>query len=95
MNNRDLDYFIVAARMLNLGIASQNLNITQPALSKSIARLEKELGISLFSRSGRGLILTEAGEMLYQRGMVLQHPRDEIVTLMAELGSGQYGRAHA
>lgn len=91
LNNRDLDYFIVAARMLNLGIASQNLNITQPALSKSIARLEKELGISLFSRSGRGLILTEAGEVLYQRGIILQHSREEIVTLMAELGSGNKG----
>lgn len=91
MNNRDLDYFIVAARMLNLGIASQNLNITQPALSKSIARLEKELGISLFSRTGRGLALTEAGEVLYQRGKILQHSRQEIVTLMAELGSGNQG----
>lgn len=88
MNNRDLEYFIVAAKIMNLGQASQNLNITQPALSKSIARLEKDLNIKLFKRSGRGLVLTEAGAILYQRGLMLQSSWDDVAKTMAELSSG-------
>ncbi|THD43131.1 LysR family transcriptional regulator, partial [Enterobacteriaceae bacterium ML5] len=58
LKHRDLEYFVTAAEIMNLRLASQNLNITQPALSKSITRLEKELNIKLFKRAGRGLELT-------------------------------------
>lgn len=91
MNNRDLEYFVAAAKIMNLGQASQNLNITQPALSKSIARLEKELNIKLFKRAGRGLALTEAGAFLYQRGLMLQSAWDEMGKIMSELSSGSGG----
>lgn len=91
MNNRDLAYFMVAAKIMNLGQASQNLNITQPALSKSITRLEKELNIKLFQRAGRGLALTEAGEILYQRGLQLQSSWDDVVKTMEELSNGRRG----
>lgn len=91
MNNRDLDYFIAAAKIMNLGQASQNLNITQPALSKSIARLESDLNIKLFTRSGRGLALTEAGSVLYQRGLTLQSAWDEVAKTMTELSNGSGG----
>ncbi|XBS71893.1 LysR family transcriptional regulator [Acerihabitans sp. KWT182] len=91
MNNRDLDYFVVAAQIMNLGLASQNLNITQPALSKAITRLEKELKIKLFKRAGRGLELTEAGSILYQRGLSLQSAYHEITEVMTELSSGAGG----
>ncbi|ROR13140.1 LysR family transcriptional regulator [Erwinia sp. JUb26] len=91
MNNRELGYFMEAARIMNLGQASQNLNITQPALSKSIARLEKDLNIKLFKRSGRGLALTEAGDILYQRGLMLQSSWDDVAKTMAELSHGRRG----
>nr|WP_314426117.1 LysR family transcriptional regulator [uncultured Erwinia sp.] len=91
MNNRELGYFMEAARIMNLGQASQNLNITQPALSKSIARLEKDLNIKLFKRSGRGLVLTEAGDILYQRGLMLQSSWDDVAKTMAELSNGRRG----
>ncbi|WP_341870774.1 LysR family transcriptional regulator [Rahnella contaminans] len=91
INNRDLDYFVTAAEMINLRLASQNLNITQPALSKSITRLEKELGIKLFKRVGRGLELTEAGRILYQRGLALQNSYHEMAEVMTELSSGAGG----
>jgi len=91
MNNRELGYFMEAARIMNLGLASQNLNITQPALSKSIARLEKDLNIKLFKRSGRGLVLTEAGGILYQRGLMLQSSWHDVAKTMAELSNGRRG----
>jgi len=55
-------YFIVAAQFQNLSKAAHILNITQPALSKSISKLEEELGVLLFDRSGKRVELNEYGE---------------------------------
>lgn len=49
--------------------ASKVLYLTQPALSLSIARLEKEIGAKLFKRIGKRLVLTKDGESVYQIGM--------------------------
>lgn len=46
--------------------ASERLNITQPALSRQIVALEKEVGLPLFNRHSRGVTLTEAGRRLYR-----------------------------
>ncbi|MCC3719674.1 LysR family transcriptional regulator [Rouxiella badensis] len=91
MNNKDLIYFLKVAELKHLGYASQNLNLTQPALSKSIARLEKLCQTRLFKRLGRGLELTEAGRLLYQRGLVLQNGFDETLRQIAEMGAGLSG----
>lgn len=91
MNNKDLIYFLKVAELKHLGYASQNLNLTQPALSKSISRLEKLCQTRLFKRLGRGLELTEAGHLLYQRGRVLQNSFDETLRQIAEMGAGLSG----
>jgi len=57
-----IKYFIAAAQTQNLSKASQMLNITQSALSKSIANLEAELGVLLFDRSGKKITLNESGK---------------------------------
>lgn len=46
--------------------AGENLNLSQSAISRQISSLENSLGLSLFHRHARGLVLTEQGEMLYQ-----------------------------
>ncbi len=46
--------------------AEENLNLSQSAISRQIATLESELGLPLFHRHARGLVLTEQGEMLLQ-----------------------------
>ena len=65
MDMAQLNYFIVTVEENNTIRASERLHITQPALSKSIARLEKELGTALFQRSGRRNELTREGKLFY------------------------------
>ena len=65
MNAHQQEYFIVLAECLNFREAAEKLYITQPALSKQIAALEKELDVMLFVRDKRkGTRLTPAGAML-------------------------------
>ena len=54
--------FYVVANHSNITKASEELNISQPAISKSIKNLEDQLGGNLFIRTKRGVILTEEGK---------------------------------
>lgn len=91
MNYNKLRYFYEAGRMLNLTRAAQNLYISQPALSKHIADLEQDLGVRLFVRTNRNLVLTQGGEALMKECAHLFAGEDEIyrrVRAAAERGSG-------
>ena len=68
---RPLQYFLAAAREQSISRAAQSLGITQPAMSRQIAQLEKDLGAELFLR-GRPLRLTEAGLMLLRRAREIE-----------------------
>jgi DNA-binding transcriptional LysR family regulator len=56
-----LAHFRVVARHEHMTRAAEELNVTQPSLSRTIARLEREVGVPLFARQGRGLRLTHYG----------------------------------
>lgn len=58
--------FYTVASLGNISRAADALYISQPAISKSITKLEEGLGVTLFSRTSRGVSLTEEGEILYQ-----------------------------
>ena len=64
MQVRHLRYFLEVLEAQNLSRASEKLNITQPALTKAIQRLEEELGVPLFVRDSRGVTGTEFAESL-------------------------------
>ena len=57
--------FYTVANHKNITKASKELNISQPAISKSIKNLEEQLGGQLFVRTKRGVILTEEGSEFY------------------------------
>lgn len=64
MTLQQLRYFLTAAEKGSFSAAAESLLMAQPSLSDQIRRLEAELGVSLFTRAGRRLVLTEAGRML-------------------------------
>ncbi|MGT2426112.1 LysR family transcriptional regulator [Amnibacterium kyonggiense] len=65
---RELRYFIAVAELLHFGQAAARLRIAQPALSKTVQRIEARLGTDLFVRSSRRVALTPAGELLLEHG---------------------------
>ena len=77
MDLRQLETFVRVADLGSFTRASIVLSVAQPALSKQIRRLEVELGQTLFSRHGRGIMLTEEGALLLEhaRGIIEQVAR--------------------
>lgn len=58
--------FYTVANTGNISKAAKELYISQPAISKSIQKLEDSVGCKLFSRSSRGVVLTDEGQLLYE-----------------------------
>ena len=66
MTLNQLNYFYQAAMLQHFNQAAEKLNISQPSLSRSITALEDELGITLFEKSGRNVVLTKAGKIFLE-----------------------------
>ncbi|MEE1922608.1 LysR substrate-binding domain-containing protein [Pseudomonas sp. 148P] len=91
MDLRDLTYFETIAEIGHLGRAAEKLNRSQPALSKSIQRLEESLGTRLFQRDGRRIKLTDVGELLLARGKQLRLSISETEREVRDFASGLVG----
>ncbi|MGH2346283.1 MAG: LysR family transcriptional regulator [Chloroflexota bacterium] len=78
MELHHLRYFVAIAEQLSFSRAANDLEVTQPALSRQIRDLERELGAPLFNREGRRISLTAAGDALL--------PSARAVLLEAERG---------
>ena len=67
MDLLQLKYFQVVARYEHMAHAAEELHIAQPTLSKAISRLENDLGVDLFDRQGRRIILNKYGNIFLKR----------------------------
>ncbi|MDY0394383.1 LysR family transcriptional regulator [Virgibacillus halophilus] len=72
MEVKHLAYFAEVTRTGSFTRAAENLYITQPALSRIVKSLEEELGVVLFIRSRKKLILTKAGKIVYDHAVKFQ-----------------------
>src|SRR3954468_23773585 len=79
MNLRQLQYFVEVSEVQSVTKAATRLNLAQPALTRHIRTLERDLGVQLFSRSGRGIALTNAGAVF----------RDRVKSILRDLDRAQ------
>ena len=89
---RDLQVLIAVAQHVSMAKAASHLSVTQPAISQSIADLERAVGARLVDRGSRGVQLTIYGEIFLKRGneafdSLKQGMRD--LEFLAEPGSGE------
>jgi len=71
--------------------AAKKLGYSQPAISQQLRRVEQQLGIALVTRVGRGVRLTEAGQMLAQRARAIQGELEATFGAVADLAEGVTG----
>ncbi len=70
--------FTRAASLGSFSVASKALGISPSAVSKSIARLEKQMSLTLFTRTTRSLHLTQEGRVLYEKALQLLQEAENI-----------------
>ena len=90
MNFHQLKSFLAVARHGQIYRAAEELHISQPALSRQMAALERELDASLLERHSRGVSLTKAGEALHEEALELLARMQSVAD---EIRSGEHLRA--
>ncbi|MBE1537011.1 LysR family transcriptional regulator [Actinomadura algeriensis] len=91
MELRQMRYFVEVVRHGSLSAAAKTLHMSQPPLSTTIASLEKQLGVRLLERTGRGVVPTEAGRLLMERGEQIVRECDQLAEELQRHGAGLLG----
>lgn len=89
MNIQHLKYAVEIAKYGSISKASEALYVAQPNLSRAIKELERDLGIVIFDRSAKGIVLTPDGELLVQQAKSVLRHIDEIEDMFHENKSGK------
>jgi DNA-binding transcriptional LysR family regulator len=92
MEIRQLKAFVAIAEARTFTAAAHRIHYTQAALSMQIKQLEKEVGVPLFTRMPRRVVLTEAGERLLERAHHILREHDAALAELAELAVAKHGR---
>jgi len=91
IDHRLIRQFVVAVEHGNITAASVALHISQPALTKSIRKLEDFLGVKLLERHSRGVVPTVFGEVLLRRGKLVELEFEYAATEIEALKGGKKG----
>lgn len=92
MEIRQLKAFLSISEAKTFTAGARRVNITQAAISMQIRQLEDEVGIPLFTRTPRRVILTQAGEHLLDRARKILREHDAALAEIAEIAGAEYGR---
>ena len=85
MELQQIKQFREIARTENISKAAETLGLTQATLSQNLKRLEDELGVQLFERVGKKLVINKAGEIMYSHCDEICTSLDKITMKLAEL----------
>ncbi|MBX3362988.1 MAG: LysR family transcriptional regulator [Phycisphaeraceae bacterium] len=89
MDIRQLTYFVATAEAGTISRAAERCGIAQPSLSQQVRKLEDSLGMDLFDRVGKGVVLTDAGRALLPRARrILADVREAEATIKRESEAG-------
>jgi len=80
MDIKHLQYFIEVSKFNSFSLAANHLFITQPTISKMIKNLEAEVGVPLFDRSRKQLVLTDAGRILLEQAKLIDKAFNNLET---------------
>ena len=92
IQSRRIGHFLAVAQHLNFTAAATQLNLSQPALSRSIKQLEEGLGVPLLERLPTGVILTRYGEILARRARLMQLDAEHTLSEISALKTGSGGK---
>lgn len=88
IDSRQLRVFLAIVREKSFTVAAQNMNMTQPALSRSVQLLEERLGVRLIERTSKSFGLTKFGRVVVDRALIIER---EFEQLAEELHAVQHG----
>jgi DNA-binding transcriptional LysR family regulator len=89
---RDVEAFLAVARVLHFARAAETLSLSQPALSRRIQRLERELGAQLFTRDRRAVTLTDVGRAMVGPATKIIEAVDRATEAVSAARKGEIGR---
>ena len=92
MEIRQLKAFAAIAETRTFTAAAHRVHVTQAAISMQIRQLETEIGLPLFLRTPRRVVLTEAGERLLVRAQLILREHAAALAELAELAGAEHGR---
>ena len=87
-----IEYFLTVARTENMTAAANSLHVAQSSVSRCISRLEESLGVTLFERSGRGIVLSDYGREFYKRAETIMRELSDGERQLKEMRDQQFGR---
>ena len=94
MDVRMLQYFLTIAREKNITRAAESLHMAQPPLSRQLQQLEDELGVTLFTRSRKGMELTDEGKLLQERALRILELMDKTRQEISDAAGGVSGTVY-
>ena len=89
---RQLRFFVAVAELMNVSRAAEALNISQSALSRQLQALEDDIGLTLFDRVGKRLVLTAEGEEMLPRAAAMVEQAEALSLRADDLARGRIGR---
>ena len=89
-----LRYFCTVAHYQSVTRAAAELMISQPALSKTIRNLEREVGVPLFERRGKYIQLNRMGELFYSQVRHALNTLDDGVSKLSDMSDAPSGEVH-
>jgi DNA-binding transcriptional LysR family regulator len=88
---RHLRYFVAVGEEEHFGRAAQRLRVAQPALSRQIQDLEREIGFKLFDRLSRGVKISSAGKLFLEEARRILQQLNEATERAQRVARGQSG----